>query len=419
VNAPLAKPAHSPFGGSVATRVLHCPASVGLVAKVPENLRRSSTYADRGTALHVAMTLLLDETETLESLVGKTINSYTITSDDVENALRPVLAYVDALLDQPGAEYFPERHVVLPDVFGAFGTGDLFVHIGDTTHVVDYKFGPAVRVLALHPDGDEDVINPQPLFYAAGGCYSIPEFFAGVDNIVLTILQPQSIEPDSEMVSTVQVTRAEVNEFVAVYRAACEEALSPSPRLERGDHCRFCPAKPICPAHVGPLLDFAQLVVPTAPPAAAAGAATKQTYLQVLADGLDLVNAIKGVGTTLRDQATAALQNGDVVPGYTLSAGRAERHWRDDEPTAIAALQSLGLSREDIIAETMRSVKQIEIRAKARGLKVPSEFIVSTRSGTSLTRVENAHDPVPRRGEIVRSFTEALTAFQKGSDHDD
>ena len=61
MNAPF-KPAHSPFGGSVATRVLHCPASVRLVEKVPKNLRRSSAYAERGTACHAAMVRLIDET---------------------------------------------------------------------------------------------------------------------------------------------------------------------------------------------------------------------------------------------------------------------------------------------------------------------------------------------------------------------
>src|SRR6516162_11621623 len=45
--SPLVEPAHSPFGGSAAARVLRCPASVGLVAKVPKYLRRSSAYADR------------------------------------------------------------------------------------------------------------------------------------------------------------------------------------------------------------------------------------------------------------------------------------------------------------------------------------------------------------------------------------
>ena len=125
-----------------------------------------------------------------------------------------------------------------------------------------------------------------------------------------------------------------------------------------------------------PLLDLAQFTVP--PPAGPA--VGKDAYLQLLADGLDLVDAVKDMRTALHDQAKRALQNGDVVPGYALSAGRAERHWRD-ENAATAALLHLGLTRDDVIAEAMRSPKQVELRAKARGLKVPPELIDSHRSG--------------------------------------
>ena len=45
MNAPI-EPAHSPFGGSVAARVLRCPASVNLIQKVPAHLRKNSAYAD-------------------------------------------------------------------------------------------------------------------------------------------------------------------------------------------------------------------------------------------------------------------------------------------------------------------------------------------------------------------------------------
>jgi hypothetical protein len=109
---------HSPFGGSVAARVLRCPASVGLVEQVPAHLRKSSAYAERGTALHAAMaTLLLDDNApSVDSLRGKTIDNYTITDDDIELALRPVLAYVVALLDTPGAEFFLERRVIFPTI---------------------------------------------------------------------------------------------------------------------------------------------------------------------------------------------------------------------------------------------------------------------------------------------------------------
>jgi hypothetical protein len=409
MNAPL-EPAHSAFGGSVATRVLRCPASVGLVAKVPAYLHKTSEYAKCGTALHAVEALLLEENPpSFESLVGKTFGDYTVTAGDIENKVRPAYAYVEPLLNVATAMYYVEHRVVFPGIAGAFGTVDLLIRIDRTVYVIDFKFGSGVRVLALYPDGDGDVINAQLLFYAAAARHSLREFFASVETIVLTIVQPISIETDAEMVSSVAVTHAEIDEFIAVYRAACEEALSPAPRLARGAWCRFCPARPICPAHTGPLLDLAQFFddALAAPP-------SKDAYLRVLADGLDLVHTIKDLRTALRGQAKRALESGDVVPGYALSEGRAERHWRDDERATIAALESLGLSRDDVVAEELRSVKQVELRAKARGLKVPQELIISHRSGVSLVRSENARAPVRGRGEIVRSFSAALKALQGG-----
>ena len=398
------EPVHSPFGGSVAARVLRCPASVDLARKVPAYLHRPSAYADRGSALHAATTLLLeDNPPSLESLVGKTIGSYTITSDDIENALRPVMyAYVEPLLNAPGAEFYLERRVIFPTIPNTWGTVDLLVRIGRTIHVIDFKFGVGVRVLALTPDGDEDVLNSQLMFYACAARHSLPEFFAGVESIVLTILQPVSVDIEADMVSSTAVTNAELDEFVTVYRAACEEALSEAPRLQRGAHCRFCPARPICPMHAGPLLDLAQFAAPATP------AILKEAYLQALAAGLDLVDAIKDICVAFRDQAKRALEQGDNVPGYALSAGRAERHWRD-ENAAFAALQSAGFYYDDVMKAEMRSVKQVEIRAKARGLEIPKELIGSRRSGVSLVRSENvrvrssdgasSHEHSPRRSK--------------------
>jgi hypothetical protein len=88
MNASL-EPVHSPFGGSVAARILGCPASVGLVAKVPAHLRRVSAYADRGSACHAGVARLLDG-HSFASVVGTTFNGYALTSDDVEDAVRPV-----------------------------------------------------------------------------------------------------------------------------------------------------------------------------------------------------------------------------------------------------------------------------------------------------------------------------------------
>jgi hypothetical protein len=411
------EPAHSPFGGSNATRILRCPGSVARVAKVPDYLRRTSRYAVRGTALHSAMALLIEEKRRIGDLVGETFNNYALTIDDVETALRPAYDYVSLLLDAPGAEFYLEQRVTFPTISGAFGTADLVVRNGAAVTIIDFKFGSGVSVRALYPDPEDDgtdVLNAQLLYYGAAARHSLPKFFASIDQIVLTVVQPTSIEVDAKMVSSVVVTHAELDEFITIYRAACAEALSEAPRLERGAHCRFCPARPICPAHTGPLLDLAQLAVPTPPHASV----DKAAYLQALAAGLDLVNESKDISTALRDQAKHALESGDDVPNYALSAGRAERHWHD-ETAAVDALIGIGLARSDIVAEIMRSPKQVELRAKARGLKVPTELIDSRRSGVSLVRSENVRAPVRGRDEIARSFAATLEAFQQPGDEYD
>ena len=110
------KPAHSPFGGTVAARVLRCPASVGLVEKVPAHLRKSSAYADRGTALHAAMALLIERRRAL-SRASSARRSTATRSRATTSRTRcgRLYAYVEALLDTPGAEYLPRAARRLSD----------------------------------------------------------------------------------------------------------------------------------------------------------------------------------------------------------------------------------------------------------------------------------------------------------------
>src|SRR5262249_23744690 len=146
MNAPPGLAPHSPFGGSSAPRVSRCPASVRLVEQVPASLHRTSSYPERGTALHSAMTFLIQEKRPLHDLVGETLNNYTLTIDDVETALQPAYAYVSPLLDAPRAEFYLEQRVAFPTIPGAFGTADLIIRNGNALRLIDFKFGSGVRV---------------------------------------------------------------------------------------------------------------------------------------------------------------------------------------------------------------------------------------------------------------------------------
>ena len=314
------KPAHSPFGGSVTGTGFALP-GVGrsrlqstreFASIIQLRQPRHSTPCSNDSA---------PRRTTLESLAGKTIDSYTITSDDVETALRPVLAYVETLLDHPKAEYFLEHRVVFPAIAGAFGTCDLIVRIGSTIHVVDFKFGSGVRVFAIYPDGDVDVINAQLLFYAAAGRYSLPEFFTCVDNIILTILQPVSIDSDADMVSSVEITPAELDEFIAIYRAACTGSTLTQRRAWSG--APITASARLKPDHrPGTHQSAARsgAIRACRTPSALPSRNRPTTCTTAGNDGLSLVDAVKDISTALRDQAKRALESGDLVPGHALSS---------------------------------------------------------------------------------------------------
>ena len=271
-----------------------------------------------------------------------------------------------------------------------------------------------MRVLALYTDGDDDVVNAQLLFYASAARASIPRILcrrrhyrpdhpsAGVD---------RSRCGDGILVA---VTSAELDAFVTVYRAACEEALRACAAHRRegriaGSARRTRSARRI-PVRCLISLNSPRRRPPRSP-------RRKRTF-QLLADGLNLVDAVKDIGKALHDQAKLALDHGDAVPGYALSAGRAVRQWKDEQ-AAVSALIALGLFRDDVVAETLRSPRQVELRARTRGVRISTEFIVSTRFGTSLVRAENARAPTPGRSDTVQFFSEASESVsRRDANHD-
>ena len=84
-------------GGSTAKRVISCPGSVALVAKMPPQVENK--YMADGTALHSAVDLLVNDGDaSAYSLLGKTFNGVTLDEDHCEK-LKTALA----LLESAGA----------------------------------------------------------------------------------------------------------------------------------------------------------------------------------------------------------------------------------------------------------------------------------------------------------------------------
>ena len=363
-------------GGSTAKRVINCPGSVALVAKMPP--KDSSSYADRGTLLHNAMATILDsDTVTPESMLWTTYKGETLTGELLNEKILPALAALDAIDPEGVMEYAVETVVgfgaYLP---GVFGSADLLGRLGSRAVVLDWKFGDGVAVSAEE--------NEQGLFYAAAAMRT-PEtawVFDGAEEIEIVIVQPPAVK---RWVTTVK----RVKEFERSLKRAVKASQMPDAAIVVGDHCRWCNAKPLCPKMTG-AVDRAVKVQLENLPAETIGAYLGNADL--------LEDWIKD----LRALAMTMMEAGAKVPGYKLVAKRSVRKWLD-EGKANKALAALGI---DPVKLELVSPAQAEKLLKPSKQALPDDLVASVSSGTTFAPES---DPRPEVLQIGQQLTAALS----------
>ena len=363
-------------GGSTAKRVINCPGSVALVAKMPPKDR--SAYADRGTLLHNAMAAILDsDTVTPESMLWTTYQGETLTGELLSEKILPALAALDEIDPEGVMEYAVETVVgfgaYLP---GVFGSADLLGRLGSRAVVLDWKFGDGVAVSAEE--------NEQGLFYAAAAMRT-PEtawVFDGAEEIEIVIVQPPAVK---RWVTTPK----RVKEFERALKRAVKASTMPDAAIVVGEHCRWCAAKPLCPKMTG-AVDRAVKVQLEMLPAATVGA--------YLANADLLEDWIKD----LRALAMTMMENGAKVPGYKLVAKRSVRKWLD-ESKAADALVALGV---DPMKQELVSPAQAEKLLKPLKQALPDDLVAAVSSGTTFAPES---DPRPEVLQIGQQLTAALS----------
>ena len=363
-------------GGSTAKRVINCPGSVALVAKMPP--KDSSSYADRGTLLHNAMAAILDsDTVTPESMLWTTYKGETLTGELLNEKILPALAALDAIDPEGVMEYAVETVVgfgaYLP---GVFGSADLLGRLGNRAVVLDWKFGDGVAVSAEE--------NEQGLFYAAAAMRT-PEtawVFDGAEEIEIVIVQPPAVK---RWVTTVK----RVKEFERSLKRAVKASQMPDAAIVVGDHCRWCSAKPLCPKMTG-AVDRAVKVQLENLPAETIGAYLGNADL--------LEDWIKD----LRALAMTMMEAGAKVPGYKLVAKRSVRKWLD-EGKANKALAAMGI---DPVKLELVSPAQAEKLLKPLKQALPDDLVASVSSGTTFAPES---DPRPEVLQIGSQLTAALS----------
>jgi hypothetical protein len=367
-------------GGSTAKRVMGCPGSVALCAKMPP--RPSSVYADLGTLLHTAISQVLDQGVTPESLIGMKYQDQVLTQDHIDNKLHVALNLLSEIDPKLEMEYAVETEVgfgdFLPDVFGSC---DLLGRIGNRAIVLDWKFGDGVAV------GVEE--NEQLLFYAAAAMRteSVKWVFDGATEIECVIVQPPSVK---RWVTTVERVKIFENNLVA----SVKESQKANAGLSAGEHCRWCAAKPICPKMTG-----------------AVDRALQDQLMSLDADmiGGYLKNCdlLEQWITDLRALAHQMLEADKPVPGWKLVNKRATRQWaNEDQATDVLAKV---IPEAELFVTKLITPAVAEKVLKKLGTKLPDDLVVAVSSGSTLAREE---DPRPAVVQIGKQLVAALSKIQ-------
>ena len=362
-------------GGSTAKRVINCPASVALVAKMPP--KPSSKYADEGTLCHNAIAEILDKGVTPESLLGMKYKKHTLTQALLDTKIYPALKLLSEVDPDGEMEFMVETEIDFGNHLpGAFGSADVLGKLPKKAIVLDWKFGSGVIVEAEE--------NDQGMFYGRAAMHTEKAkwIFEDIEEVEIIIIQPPEIRRWT-------TTVARLEQFERDLVAAVKDSTRADAMMASGDHCRWCAAKPTCPLMTGAVDRATQLALKDLNPSQIA------TYLSQ-ADMLE--EWVKD----LRELAHQMLEADVNVPGYKLVAKRATRQWENDN-LALTALTTFGV--QPYKPPELISPAQAEKLFGKSNKAVLDDLVVAVSSGSTLVADS---DPRPAVLNIGWQLTAAL-----------
>ena len=231
--------AHSKFSPSASNRILLCPPSLALCAKVPD---QASTYAAEGTDAHELCAYLV------EQALGRDVKDPTqhlsYYSEEMQSCADGYASFVmeeyaQAMASCPDTQVFVEQRVSIAKwVPECGGTADCIILSDGAVEVIDYKHGAGVQVSAT---SEQFGGNPQLMCY----CLGVVDMFDGIydiDTVKMVIYQPRR-----ENISYCTISKADLLKWAdEVLAPTAKLALAGKGDFKAGDHCKFCKVKAIC-----------------------------------------------------------------------------------------------------------------------------------------------------------------------------
>ena len=378
--------AHAKLSASAAHRWMRCAGSPRLSA----GIKSESTYnAAEGTVAHEVAASALNGIQKPQTWLGKKV----IIEDKFEvEVTQEMVDAVNLYVDDIDAEQMPlDKWFVEVDLTPALkrlheglgGTADYVRYRPSTKHlkVRDLKYGKGVLV-----DVEE---NEQAMIYALGALLTLK---VPCEEVTVVIDQPRAEHPDGRS-RPYTFPSYRLLEFADELVTAAKATEAPDALLTPGEkQCRWCPAKPHCPALAEKQTalmanDFAETALEALPP-------------EKLAQALDIVPAVKARIKAIEELAYTRASQGQTIPGYKLVEKRPTRQWKDEAALVAWAIDNA----VDPYEKSVLSPAQLEKRvaeALPKGVKKEAKariepFVEKVSSGTALVRSDDDRPEVKR-----------------------
>jgi Protein of unknown function (DUF2800) len=364
------------FRPSSASGWLKCHGRVQLSALAPKGERRSA-YADEGTAAHIVLNEALSGQRQPHEWTDRMVRIDDLTGVFVDEEMAESIEWcvdrvIDLMGDDPGTELFLEYRLTLaaldptdPLLAQNRGTADVILvnRPKRSLKIIDLKYGKGVMVA-----GD----SPQLLDYGLMGLVTWG-VDGGWESVESVILQPRAAAEHERYKAVALSPDDLLMTFLGTVVGAMEAALEPDPPLLVGDHCRWCPARPVCPAlreqalaiggdaHAAPtaLARVSSMLTPIPPmPSLAEPRSLSGSDLATILDRRAIYDSwIESV----EQAASRLLDIGGVVPGWGLRSRSGHRKFKDlDEAMRVLSTEG-GLTAAQFMTEPkLRSPRQIE-----------------------------------------------------------
>lgn len=336
----MERPKHSPLGASSVTRWSACPGSVALLNKFTLPETDEPEWTKEGTTAHEVFNLCLENDQDPWEFLGQTIKGIEVTSE-MTDAVQIAVDHVRSLIT-PIAKTFFEYPISSPVHELFYGTLDVGIVYDSIIHIVDLKYGQGIMVDVEH--------NKQLMYYAYGLVQHYPE----VRRVILHIVQPRAFNPDG-LVRSWEISAEDLCNWVydelvpAMQRAGRDET------LDAGEHCRFCPAKLLCPL-LSSLFGAAATFNPKAIPSLDA---------QSLGLSWRRIAGVKMYLKALEEEAFRRAKRGDDVAGVKLVHKKANRVFRPE----AAPIFEAKFGDEAFSPRTLKSPAEMEkVDAVAKAL---------------------------------------------------